>query len=176
MAIGCGDRPFPDRLFPGPYGRGWLGDGPNTEPVTSEGSEIAAVRTAKDSADLELSIVHRPTHTVVRLRGGIDVATAPGLHERLLSLLRRGMGLIILDLSEVSFCDASGLGVLVSGHLYAKVLGVTLRLTAPGPRMTKLLRLHGLDRTLAIYPAPPDALTRGGSRGGSPRPRVRACQ
>lgn len=134
------------------------------------------MRTAKDSVDLELSIVYRPTHTLVRLRGEIDVATAPGLPERLLTLLRRGTGLIILDLSEVSFCDASGLGVLVSGHLHAKVLGVTLRLTAPGPRMAKLLRLHGLDRTLAIYPAPPDARTRGGSHGGWPRPRVQACQ
>jgi anti-anti-sigma factor len=144
--------------------------------VTIEGSEITAVRTAKDFAELELSIVHRSTHTLVRLRGEIDVATGPGLRERLLTLLRRGMGLIILDLSEVSFCDASGLGVLVSGHLYAKVLGVPLRLTALAPEMARLLRLHGLDRSLAIYPAPPDAPTRGGSPGGWPRPRVRACQ
>jgi anti-anti-sigma factor len=144
--------------------------------VTIEGSEIAAVRTAKDLADLELSIVHRPNHTLVRLRGEIDVATAPGLHERLLTLLRSRMRLIILDLSGVSFCDVSGLGVLVSGHLHAKVLGVTLRLTAPRPRMARLFRIHGLDRTLAIYPAPPDALARGRSRGGWPQPRVRTCQ
>jgi STAS domain-containing protein/XFP-like protein len=94
-------------VFPGPYGRGWLGDGPNTEPVTLEGSELAAVRTAKDSAELELSVVRRLTHKGVGLRGEIDVATAPGLRDRLLTLLRCGMGPIILDLSEVLFCDAS---------------------------------------------------------------------
>ena len=134
------------------------------------------MRTDKDLSGLESSVVHRPTHTIIRLRGEIDVATAPGLHERLLTLLRRGMGLIILDLSEVSFCDASGLGVLVSGHLHAKVLGVTLRLTAPRPRMARLLHLHGLDRTLEIYPASPGGLTRGGFRTGPPWPRVRDCQ
>lgn len=73
-------------------------DGWNTEPVTIEGSEIAAVRTVKNFADLKLSIVHRPTHTVVRPRGEIDVTAAPGLHERPLTSLRRGLELIVLDL------------------------------------------------------------------------------
>jgi anti-anti-sigma factor len=133
------------------------------------------VRTADDSAgdrhDVQLSILHRPTHTLVRLRGELDLATASGLHDRLLPLLRSGVGLVILDLSGVSFCDASGLGVLVSLHLHAGVLGVVLRLTALQPRLTWLLSINGLDRTLSIYPAPPDAPTRGGSRG---RSRVRA--
>jgi anti-anti-sigma factor len=176
MAIGCGDRPFPDWLFPGPYGLGLARGRAEYRAGDHQGSEIAVVRTANDLADLELSIVHRPTHTLVRARGEIDVASAPELHERLLTLLRCGRGLLILDLSGVSFCDASGLGVLVSGHLYAKVLGVPLRLTAPRPRTVKLLRVHGLDRTLAIYPASSHALTRGRSRGGWPQPCVRACQ
>jgi len=132
------------------------------------------VRTTEAEArpDVQMSVLHRSTHTLVRLRGEIDVATAPKLNDRLLPLLRNGVGLVLLDLSEVSFCDASGLGVLVTIHLHAGVLGVTLRLTALRPRLARLLRINGLDRTLAIYPAPPGAPARGGARV---RARGRAC-
>ena len=134
------------------------------------------MRTTEDSAktrsDVQLSISHRSTHTLVRLRGEIDVATSPKLHDQLLPLMRSGIGLVLLDLSEISFCDVSGLRVLVSVHLHAGVLGVTLRLTALRPRLARLLRISGLDRTLSVYPAPPEAPTRDGARV---RSRVRAC-
>jgi anti-anti-sigma factor len=109
--------------------------------------------------DVELSVLHRSTHSLIRLRSEIDLATAPGLRERLLGLLQPGMRLVILGLSGVSFCDASGLGMLVGSHRRATTLGVTLRLTALRPQIARLLHIHGLDRILAIYPAPPDTLT-----------------
>ncbi len=108
---------------------------------------------------VEVSVAYRATHTIVRLCGEIDIATAPGLRERILDLLQPGMWLVILDLSGVSFCDASGLGVLVGSHHHATRLGITLRLTAPQPQISMLLRIHGLDRVLATYPALTDALT-----------------
>ena len=135
------------------------------------------MRTAEDPtearADVELSVFHRSTHTIVRLRGEIDIATAPGLRERLFDLLRRGSGLVILDLSGVPFCDASGLGMLVGSHRHATVLGVTLRLTALRPRVARLVYINRMDHVLSIYPAP---LTWHGARGRRPRPRVRACR
>jgi anti-anti-sigma factor len=108
---------------------------------------------------MDFSVAYRSTHVVIRLRGEIDIATSPGLRERLLGLLQPGMGLVILDMSGVSFCDASGLGMLVGSHHHATVHGVTLRLTALRPPVARLLHLHGLDRVLTIYPALPDALT-----------------
>lgn len=126
--------------------------------------------TAEDPAagirdDVELSVFHRPTYLLVRLRGEIDLGTAPGLRERLFELLQPGVGLIVLDLSEVSFCDASGLGVLVGSHRRATRLGITLRLTALRPPIARLLHIHGLDRSLAIYPALSDALAWRGMHG-----------
>jgi anti-anti-sigma factor len=135
------------------------------------------VRTTEDPtearADVELSVFHGPAHTLVRLRGEIDIATTPGLRERLFGLLRRGAGLVILDLSGVPFCDASGLGMLVGSHRHATMLGVTLRLTALRPRIARLVYINGMDRVLTIYPAP---LTWHGARGTRPQPRVRACR
>jgi anti-anti-sigma factor len=135
------------------------------------------VRTAEDPTgsrdDVELSVFHGSAHTLVRLRGEIDIATAPGLRERLFGLLRRGAALVILDLSGVPFCDASGLGMLVGSHRHAITLGVTLRLTALRPRVARLVYINGMDRVLSIYPAP---LTWRGARGRRPQPRVQACR
>jgi anti-anti-sigma factor len=102
-------------------------------------------------AEVEVSILQRLTYTVVRLRGDIDIATAPAVRVRLLGVPRFGVRLLILDLSEVSFCDAAGLGVLISTKRRATLLGITLRLTNPSLQVAKLLRINGLDRSLAIY-------------------------
>jgi anti-anti-sigma factor len=124
--------------------------------------------------EVDLSILHRPTHTIVRLRGDIDIATAPALRKRLLGVLRRGMRLLILDLSGVSFCDAAGLAVLIGTRHRATLLGITLRLTAPHPRVAKVLRITGLDRSITIFTTLADTLARGGARGRRPHPRIPA--
>jgi anti-anti-sigma factor len=135
------------------------------------------VRTAEDPAEprdnMDLSVFRGSTHMLIRLRGEIDVATAPGLRERLFGLLRRGVAVVILDLSGVPFCDASGLGMLVGSHRHATMLGVTLRLTALRPRVARLVYINGMDRVLSIYPAP---LTWHGVRDRRPQPRLRACR
>jgi anti-sigma B factor antagonist len=145
-------------------------DGTGELPGTIEGSGITTVLTAENSAEtttnMELSVLNRPTHTLLSLRGEIDLTAAPGLRERLSALLRPGMGLVILDLSGVTFCDASGLGVLVGSHRRALMMGVILRLTAVPPPLARLLRIHGLDRVLTIYPALHDAPAWRGTRAG----------
>jgi anti-anti-sigma factor len=90
--------------------------------------------------------------TIVRLGGALDFAAAPGLRERLLGVLHRGGSLLILDLSGVVSCDASGLAVLIGTQRRAGLLGGAVRLAAPSPPVAKLLRSTGLDRSFAIYP------------------------
>jgi anti-anti-sigma regulatory factor len=64
--------------------------------------------TARLRIEAGLSILHRPTHTIVTSRGDIDTATAPVLRERLLGMLGAGMRLLILGLSRMSLCDVAG--------------------------------------------------------------------
>ncbi|MFF4779057.1 STAS domain-containing protein [Microtetraspora fusca] len=94
----------------------------------------------------------RPAHTVIGLHGEIDIATSPALRQRLRNALQHSEDVLILDLSRVSFCDASGLAVLVGIKRRTRQVGITLRLAAPGPRMIELLRITGLDRSFTIHP------------------------
>jgi anti-anti-sigma factor len=90
--------------------------------------------------------------TIVRLRGVLDIDAAPALRERLIDVLHRGAGLLVLDLSRVLSCDASGLAVLIGTQHRARLLGSVIRLVAPSPPVAKLLRSTGLDRSFTIYP------------------------
>ncbi|MFC4534903.1 STAS domain-containing protein [Sphaerisporangium dianthi] len=88
--------------------------------------------------------------TTVRLSGHIDIFTSPALRLHLLSVLHTSTSRLILDLSEVTFCDTGGLGVLIGIQRRARARGITLSLTAPRPHMTRLLRSTGLDRRLPM--------------------------
>jgi anti-anti-sigma factor len=97
--------------------------------------------------------------TVAELVGELDIASASALREQLLGLLRPGSGRLVIDLSKVSFCDASGLAVLVSTARRARLLGGFLRLAAVSPQVGRVLQLTGLHRSLAIFPTAEAAAT-----------------
>jgi anti-anti-sigma factor len=90
--------------------------------------------------------------TIAELTGELDIASAPALREQLLNLLRPGASRLVIDLSKVSFADASGLAVLVSTARRAMLLGGFVRLAAVSPPTGQVLRITGLDRNLAIFP------------------------
>jgi anti-anti-sigma factor len=70
-------------------------------------------------------------HVIATLRGELDIAAAPALREQLLSLLRPGTSQLVVDLSAVSYADASGLAVLVGTRRRAWLLGGFLHLARP---------------------------------------------
>jgi anti-anti-sigma factor len=111
-------------------------------------------------AEMHLTVQRGPVHTIVKLRGDLDVATAQKVRERLLAMLRPGTRLLVLDLSAVSFCDAAGGAVLIGTQRRATALGIALRLAAPRLRVAKVLHIIGLDRRLAIHATVSDAVTR----------------
>jgi anti-sigma B factor antagonist len=90
--------------------------------------------------------------TIAGLAGELDIAGAPALREQLLSLLWPGSSRLVIDLSDVSFCDASGLAVLVSTARRARLLGGFLHLAAVSPQAARVLEITGLCRSLAIFP------------------------
>lgn len=90
--------------------------------------------------------------TIAELTGELDIASAPDLRERLLALLRPSSGRLVIDLSRVSFCDASGLAVLIGTGRRARLLGGFLRLAAVPPEVSRVLRSTGLDQHLVVFP------------------------
>ncbi|MFC4016181.1 STAS domain-containing protein [Nonomuraea purpurea] len=103
---------------------------------------------AIDTAPLGGADLSKPT--TVHLSGEIDIFTSAALRRELMSTLHYSTSLLILDLSQVSFCDAGGLAVLVGIQHRARPMGITVALTAPRPFMSRLLRITGLGRGLPM--------------------------
>jgi anti-anti-sigma factor len=93
-----------------------------------------------------------PGHTVIAVHGELDIATTASLRVRILTVLTDTTMPVIIDLSGVSFCDASGLALLVGARRRASLHGVAINLAAPRPNVAKLLRITGLDRAFSIHP------------------------
>src|ERR1700735_4479917 len=121
---------------------------------------------------LDLSARSEGGITIAELAGELDIANAPALREQLLSFLRPGSRRLVIDLSKVSFCDATGLAVLVSTARRAGPLGGFLRLAAVSPQVAQVLEITGLHRHLANFPTVHAASTgaRGAQYGKAPAP------
>jgi anti-sigma B factor antagonist len=91
-------------------------------------------------------------HTVLAICGELDIATTAALRDQIVVALKDTTTSVIIDLSGVSFCDASGLAMLVGARRRARLHGLTITLAAPRRNVHKLLRITGLDRAFTVHP------------------------
>jgi len=83
---------------------------------------------------LALSVRDQDGYTITAISGDLDIARVPAVREQLLGILGPHLSRIVVDLAGVTFCDASGLAVLIGASRRAWLLGGVLRLAAPPPR------------------------------------------
>jgi len=95
--------------------------------------------------DLEITEDEGEEGTLVRLRGRLSIDSSPAFRDRLLALLRRQSAPgVIVDLTEVSYMDASGVATLVEGLKAARNRQTTLRLQGLQGRVRHLFEVTGL--------------------------------
>jgi anti-anti-sigma factor len=81
----------------------------------------------------------------VRVRGELDIATADQAYSYLRDVVDSQDGPVLMNLAELTFCDAAGLGVLARVAGYARRAGRSLKLTAARPSLVRIMRITGLD-------------------------------
>jgi anti-sigma B factor antagonist len=95
---------------------------------------------------------------VVRLVGELDLYNAGELRETLDDVCARRPGRVVVDLSEVTFIDSTGLGVLVEAR--SKLPDrKTFVLSQPQPETRRALEISGLSRHMPIFDGVEQALT-----------------
>ena len=105
-------------------------------------------RSMPDDA-LTIRVRRTPKYVLVAVAGEIDIATVAGLRERLVALAVGGRPLVI-DLDQVSFMDAAGLGALVGAAKAAAGHGVGLHVVCARQPIRRLFRITGLDRSIPL--------------------------
>ena len=86
---------------------------------------------------------------IVAMTGELDIATAEQAYTYLSDVLdawETDPVPVSVDLSGLTFCDASGLGVLARAARYARQKGREFMLDSARPSLLKIMRITGLDR------------------------------
>jgi anti-sigma B factor antagonist len=102
-------------------------------------------------------IVDDTTH-VVSLRGEIDALTAPRLGSRLFGLADEGKRGVVVDLSDVTFMDSTGIGVLLNALRHFTVRHIKMVLVCPTDRVLRPFQVTGLTGHLTIVDSRAKAL------------------
>jgi anti-sigma B factor antagonist len=87
---------------------------------------------------------------VLTVVGEVDMATAPQLRAACVAALEGGANGLVLDMSGVSFLDASGLGALVGVFQRARAAGASVTLAAVQPRAHAAFELTNLTHLLGV--------------------------
>ena len=92
---------------------------------------------------LSVSTSSEDGHTVVAVSGEVDAASADTLRATITEVIDGGQGTVVVDMSEVSFIDSSGLRVLIAGYKAAAAASGVLSVRAPSEPVTRLLEITG---------------------------------
>jgi anti-anti-sigma factor len=95
---------------------------------------------------------------IVTLPDEIDVTNCDSVGASLAVYLYKS-SLVIADMTGTTFCDSSGLQMLMVAHQRAAVTGSALRVAVtPGDGVARVLAIVGLDRMLDVYASVEDAV------------------
>ena len=97
--------------------------------------------------------------SVVGLNGRIVLGEESGaLRETVKSLMAAGKKKVVLDMSNVTYIDSAGLGILVAAHVSAKTQGASIRLCALGQKFREVLQITKLLTVFEVFDTPAAAI------------------
>lgn len=88
---------------------------------------------------------------VFKLRGSLDIATAPTVRAGLSEAAEKGNHHVIVDLTQLEFLDSTGLGVLIGAHRRATEHSGSFRLIVREGPILRLLNITGLVTVFSVY-------------------------
>lgn len=101
--------------------------------------------------ELGLDVRKVDSHSVVDVKGEIDVYTAPKLREKLIELVSDGSYNVVVNLEGVDFLDSTGLGVLVGALKRVKAHDGSLGLVCTQDKILKIFKITGLTKVFPIH-------------------------
>jgi anti-anti-sigma factor len=119
-----------------------------------------------------MAVVADPQHlpaVVIALPAEIDMANAGRVGQQLGVALAPGVRAVIADMTATTFCDSSGISMLVRAHRQAAANRTELRLVVRSAAVLRALTVVQVDHLLPIYPSLRQAL----AAASAPRPRPR---
>ena len=100
---------------------------------------------------MDMSVDKLDERIVVHVAGEVDLANAPELDSQLAAVMTEAPSQLVVDLTNVTFMDSTGLGVLVRALKRSRELDIRLDLIVTNERVLKVFGITGLDTVLPIH-------------------------
>jgi anti-sigma B factor antagonist len=110
-----------------------------------------------DELNIDLKTEDGGESLIFKLRGSLDIATAPTVRAALSEAIEKGSHHLVVDLAQLEFLDSTGLGVLIGAHRRAAERGGSFRLIISDGPISRLLNITGLMTVFAAYASLDDA-------------------
>ena len=108
---------------------------------------------------MQTTVSHdRSDVSVLKLAGELDADTATKLHATLADLLDRPIPRIVVDLSDLKFCDSVGLSAFIVSKQVIAARGGWLSFAGANPFLSSLMGTVGLSRYFAVFPTVEEAI------------------
>jgi anti-sigma B factor antagonist len=88
---------------------------------------------------------------LITVSGEVDLATSPELDVAIIAAIDSGTPSVVIDLTDVSFMDSSGLGVIVRALKRCREAENDLDLVITNERVLKVFGITGLDQVIPIH-------------------------
>lgn len=93
----------------------------------------------------------------VRLIGEIDVFASPEVKSALVSAIKDGQNLLVVDFAKVSYIDSTGLGALVAALKVARDGGGSIAVVCKDPQIRRIFDVTGLVKVFGMFGDVPSA-------------------
>jgi len=108
---------------------------------------------------VNLTIQEADGVSVVGLNGRIVLGEESyALREAVKDLMTAGKKRVVLNMSNVTYIDSAGLGILVAAYVSAKTQGASIRLCALGHKFREVLQITRLLTIFDVYETPTAAI------------------
>jgi len=100
--------------------------------------------------NLRIEVANTTSPTTVVLSGEIDLATAGRLRAALIAISHSGEHNVVIDMTNVTFMDSTGLSALVGPLKRFRSMDGQIVLRSPSKSVRKVLEITGLTRVFTI--------------------------
>jgi len=104
--------------------------------MTTSGQEIWSIKVDKSG--------------IVKMAGEIDYTVTPKIRAGLLAYIEKTQGTLILDLSQLTYLDSSGLAVFIEARRHLVDKGRTLQIVSVTPEVKKIFQLTQVDKLFGL--------------------------
>ncbi|KUJ66708.1 metal ABC transporter substrate-binding protein [Streptomyces albus subsp. albus] len=100
---------------------------------------------------LQVDVRHHGASAVVTPAGELDHHTAELLREPLEKSVEEGRVRLVVDCSQLDFCDSTGLNVLLGARLKAEAQGGGVHLAAMRPAVARVFEITGAEAVFTVH-------------------------